>query len=84
MKKKIASNMTEVYSEDGTRFLVSYSTPVAAFIPEIGYLRTNEWFSQTTSKHINKWLRMNEALGTESGASQAGIWELFNRQEKNQ
>jgi len=35
--------------------LFSYSTPVAANGPG-GFFRTEEKFSVTTSKHINKWL----------------------------
>lgn len=37
--------------------LVSYSTPVAAFVKGSGFIRAVERYSVTTSKHINKWLR---------------------------
>ena len=36
--------------------LYSYTTPVAALVPGQGYLRTNKYYSKTTSGHINKWL----------------------------
>ena len=34
----------------------SYETPVAAMLPSGQYIRTEQKFSVTTSKHINKWL----------------------------
>lgn len=42
--------------QDGTIVLFSYETPVAAFIPGVGYFRTSEHFSRTTSSHINAWI----------------------------
>ena len=62
--KNIASNMTEISLEDGTLVLVSYETPVAARIFSLAaendgcaLARTSKKWSQTTTKHINKWLR---------------------------
>lgn len=54
--RAIGSNQTEVETSDGTRILVSYSTPVAAYIAGRGYVRTSEHYSKTTTSHINKWL----------------------------
>ena len=53
----LAANQTQLDIANGVEVFFSYQTPVAAFIPGQGYLRTNEKFSRTTSKHINKWLR---------------------------
>ena len=61
--KPIASNMTEVTTNDCT-ILFSYSTPVACLIngktgdqsAKCGFYRTEKRWSVTTSKHINKWL----------------------------
>lgn len=53
--RAIGTNMTEVYV-GSNRFLVSYHTPVAAYIEGEGYYRTARRWSATTSKHINKWL----------------------------
>jgi hypothetical protein len=36
--------------------LFSYSTPVAALVFGQGYLKTDQHYSITTSKHINKWI----------------------------
>lgn len=49
-------NITEVKKQNGTIVLISYTTPVAAWVPEQGFYRTNEHYSATTTKHINKWL----------------------------
>ena len=52
----IAANQTEVSINDGTQIFFSYKTPVAAYLPEKGYVRTEKFWSVTTSRHINKWL----------------------------
>ena len=52
----IASNMTEVETKDA-RILFSYSTPVAAYIFGEGFVKTEKYWSVTTSRHINKWFR---------------------------
>ena len=50
----IASNMTEVETSEA-RILFSYRTPVAAYIFGEGFVKTEQYWSVTTSKHINKW-----------------------------
>ena len=54
----IASNMTEVETSEA-RILFSYRTPVAAYVYGRGYVRTEKWWSVTTSRHINKWIYMD-------------------------
>ena len=49
----IASNMTEVETSEA-RILFSYRTPVAAYIYGEGYVKTEKYWSVTTSRHINK------------------------------
>ena len=51
----IASNMTEVETSEA-RILFSYRTPVAAYVYGDGFVRTEKWWSVTTSRHINKWI----------------------------
>ena len=51
----LASNMTEVETSEA-RILFSYRTPVAAYVFGRGYVRTEKWWSVTTSRHINKWI----------------------------
>ena len=50
----IASNMTELVTTN-VRILFSYKTPVAAYHSG-QYYKTSKHWSNTTSKHINKWL----------------------------
>ena len=52
----IAANQNEVEFTNGTQVFFSYKTPVAAYLPEKGYVRTEKFWSVTTSRHINKWL----------------------------
>ena len=55
--KQLASNMTCLY-KDGNEILFSYQTPVAVYDAKRDeYLRTETKYSQTTSRHINKWLQ---------------------------
>ena len=51
----IASNMTEVETSEA-RNLFSYRTPVAAYVYGVGYIKTDKFWSVTTSRHINKWI----------------------------
>jgi len=52
----IKANQTEVHLEGGTVVLFSYKTPVAAQLSTGGFIRTEKYYSRTTSKHINQWL----------------------------
>jgi len=52
--RNVGSNMTELLV-NGYTVLFSYETPVAALTPQ-GYVRTSHKWSQTTTRHINKWL----------------------------
>ena len=52
--RPIGSNMNEIVVE-GKYILFSYKTPVAGW-DESGAFRTEDFFSVTTSKHINKYL----------------------------
>lgn len=48
-------NAWEHKYENGAMVLVSYATPVAAYIPALGYMETDQNFSMTTSKQISQW-----------------------------
>lgn len=52
--KSLGANQTEV-DFNGNLVLFSYETPVAAYVDGAFY-RTEEKYSVTTSRHINKWL----------------------------
>ena len=59
--KQIASNMTELDLGFAQVFF-SYETPVAARLTDGSLVRTDERYSVTTTKHINKWLNGCDAL----------------------
>ena len=48
-------NVWDVIYENGAQVLRSYSTPVAAYIPGLGFMETDIKWSRTTSKHISQW-----------------------------
>ena len=60
-----ATNRTLLTFADRTAVFFSYSTPVAGYKPNIGYVKTNQWYSSTTTRHINKYLDDNFALNVE-------------------
>ena len=53
---QIAANRTVVTFPNYTEVFFSYNTPVAGYHPDLGYVRTKQYYSQTTSRHINKYL----------------------------
>ena len=55
------SNMTELDLGFAQVFF-SYETPVAARLTDGTLVRTDQWYSATTSKHINKWLNGCDSL----------------------
>jgi hypothetical protein len=55
------SNMTELDLGFAQVFF-SYETPVAARLTDGTLVRTDERYSVTTTKHINKWLQGCDAL----------------------
>jgi len=65
----IAANQTEVETKDA-RIFFSYSTPVAAYVFGRGFVRSQEFFSVTTSRHINKWIGVDAKTDTTEKVSQ--------------
>ena len=56
---RIGYNKTLVVYNNGVEIFFSYDTPVAGYSPELGYIRTNKYYSKTTSRHINQYLNDN-------------------------
>ena len=54
--RSLGANQTEVEMGDMLVFF-SYSTPVALRILGTGLIKTDKFWSITTSRHINKWFR---------------------------
>ena len=55
--ERIRQTAARVEHGPGASVLYSYQTPAAAFVPGRGYLRTEEHYSCTTSRHVNAWAR---------------------------
>jgi len=58
-RSKIASNMS-VLNMGSTAVLYSYATPVAGYDHE-GAFKTEQWYSSTTTRHVNKYTAGDEA-----------------------
>ena len=52
--KNQGPNQSELILENGSHILFSYETPVAVSTVD-GLFVTDQHYSSTTSKHINKW-----------------------------
>ena len=55
--RQLGSNQTEITFNNGTSLFFSYETPVAGHTLADGYFKTNTYYSRTTSKHINQYLK---------------------------
>lgn len=75
--RSLGGNANEL-EVDGVTILFSYATPVAAHVPGAGFFRTSERYSSTTSKHINGWLKSQNARHIVE-ASQEAIGGLLSR-----
>ena len=52
-----ANNRTVLIFNGGTtEVFFSYETPVAGFSDKLGWVKTDKWYSSTTTRHINKYL----------------------------
>ncbi len=59
-----ATNRTLLIFDDGTEVFFSYQTPVAGYSNKLGYVKSKQWFSSTTTRHVNRyfnhvWLNSN-------------------------
>ena len=58
--QSLAANRTVLIFNKGiTEILFSYDTPVAGYSNKLGYIKTDEYYSQTTTRHINKYIGDN-------------------------
>ena len=69
----IASNMTVLELDDETEILFSYSTPVAGNNNLSGFFVTEENYSRTTTRHINRYLSQYDLGEGAKKISQATI-----------
>lgn len=61
---RIGPNVTELEFRDGTKVLVSFEIPAAAYIPNVGYVRTDRFISRTTQDHVTRWIRKAGAVSS--------------------
>ena len=55
--KSLAANRTLLIFNKGiTEILFSYETPVAGYSNKLGYIKTDKYYSKTTTRHINKYI----------------------------
>ena len=54
--RRIGANQTVIMYNNGSEVFFSYDTPVAAKTENYNYFRTEDFYSKTTSRHINKYL----------------------------
>ena len=54
--RSLGANKTLLTLKNGVQVFLSYETPVAARLENFEYVRTNQSWSRTTSKHISQWL----------------------------
>ena len=54
--RSLGANKTLLTLKNGIQVFLSYETPVAARLLNFYYVRTNQKWSRTTSKHIAQWL----------------------------
>ena len=72
----IAHNMTVLELDNGTEILFSYSTPVAGNNNLSGFFVTEENYSRTTTRHINRYLSQYDLGEGAKRISQAAIDQM--------
>lgn len=60
---------------NGMRIFISYATPVGAYVPGLGYLKTSDYYSRTTTRHLSVWSKDNEYPMTQE-TSERELWGL--------
>ena len=64
--QSFAKNRTLLIFNNGiTEIFFSYETPVAGYSNKLGFVKTNKWYSSTTTRHINKYLKCQTILGND-------------------
>lgn len=76
-RKQVGSKSMWIHTyPNGAEIAVSYNTPVAAYIPGLGFLKTKERFSQTTSRHVGVWVKSHGyPMVTEVEQAEITRWE---------
>ena len=66
--KSLAANRTLLIFNRGiTEILFSYEKPVAGYSHKLGWIKTEEYYSKTTTRHINQYLgNLNHTVVSQS------------------
>ena len=66
--KSLAANRTLLIFNRGiTEILFSYEKPVAGYSHKLGWIKTEEYYSKTTTRHINQYLgNLNHTIVSQS------------------
>ena len=57
-RKQVGSKSMWVHTyPNGAEVAISYTTPIAAYIPALGFIKTKEKFSVTTTRHVGVWVK---------------------------
>jgi hypothetical protein len=75
--QSFAVNRSLLSFDDGTEIYFSYETPVAGYSNKLGYVKTNQWYSSTTTRHINRYLNDKLLGDTVSEVDQSVINNLI-------
>jgi hypothetical protein len=70
----IGTNQIVMLTKDGDHVLYSYDIPVAGFHHVVGWFKTSEKCSRTTTKRINSFLNSEDSVTT---LTQEEIENLF-------
>ena len=57
--KNQSKNIRIAQISNNREVLYSYNVPVAAFVPGLGYVKSDRRYSVTTSKHANEYCRQS-------------------------
>lgn len=58
--QRLGANVAVINLNNGARILFSYDTPVAAYIPGKGYIKSERFFSRTTTAHVSQFFKGNQ------------------------
>lgn len=75
--KQLSSNQTLLTTNHGYEILYSYETAVAGYSPLLGHFKTSKFYSNTTSKHINKYLNGVKPLELSPDEIDAMGWSIL-------
>lgn len=65
--QRIGPNALSLGFADGTKVLISYESVVAAIFPSGSAWKTQDYYSDTTGRHIGRFLKGKKAAAVDAG-----------------